>query len=80
MVYVLFITFLAGYYFMWRSELISGIIIVWWYLLMWLSALFIWVTDAGMVLVLGFPVFIFGILLIIWQKSHNWKSKKKKHI
>ena len=70
---ILFILFLVGYYFSWKNQRISGIIIVGWYVIELIFGFFVW-DDAGMVILLGFPVFILGILLIIYSLKH----KKKK--
>lgn len=82
MVLYLFILFIVGYYFSLKEDfLASGIFTILWYGFLWLSALFVWITDAGMVLVLGFPVFIFGILMFvkgILKKNKPKKRKKKK--
>jgi hypothetical protein len=63
MVYVLFLIFLIAYYFFWKNERISGIIILFWYALLWVSGLWIW-TNAGMALGLATPIPILGVLLI----------------
>ena len=73
MIYTLFIIFMIGYYFLWTNEKISGIIIMSWYGLMLIIGFFVW-SDAGMVILLGFPVFIFGIFLFI----HSLRKTKKK--
>jgi hypothetical protein len=63
MVYLLFLIFLVAYYFSWKNERISGIIILFWYALLWISGLWIW-TNAGMALGLATPIPILGVLLI----------------
>ncbi len=82
MIYTLFIIFMIGYYFLWTNEKISGIIIMSWYGLMLIIGFFVW-SDAGMVILLGFPVFIFGILLFIHslrktKKNNNLSTKSNK--
>jgi len=66
MVYFLFIIFLAACYFSWKNERISGIILLSWYALLWVSGLWIW-TNVGMVLGLATPIPFIGILLIIYS-------------
>lgn len=72
MVYVLFCFFLLGYYFLWKNEKISGIILILWYGFLLLLAFFVW-SNAGMVIVLGIPIPILGALLLI--KTHFKKIK-----
>ncbi len=76
MVYVLFLIFLIGYFFAWKDkkQMLSGIIITSWYVLLLILGFFVW-TNAGMVIGLGFPVGILGVLLIIY--SYLIKTKKK---
>ena len=78
MVLYLFCVFLTGYYFTLKNDFFaSGIFIIIWYVLMLLVGFFLW-TDAGMVIGLGFPVFIFGILLLIEGIIKKYKPKEKK--
>jgi hypothetical protein len=65
MVYVLFLFFLLGYYHVWKNEKFSGKIFIAWYILLWALALFVW-TNAGLTLVMGFPIFVLGILFLIF--------------
>lgn len=72
----LFCIFLAGYYFTLKNDFFaSGLLVIIWYSLLWICALWVW-TNAGMTLILGFPVFILGILLAI--KGIFQKKKRKK--
>jgi len=64
-VYLLFLVFLAGFLTVWRYELISGILLVAWYGFEWCLALWVW-EDPDMVLAMGFPIFITGILSVIY--------------
>lgn len=67
------ILFLVGYYIVWKNEKIAGIIFLFHWVIMWVITLFIAQTDRGMSVVLGFPLFILGILFII-----SWYRKKSK--
>lgn len=64
-VYLLFIVFLAGFLSIWRYELIAGFIFVAWYGFEWCLGLWVW-EDADMVLAMGFPIFITGLLSVIY--------------
>lgn len=66
MVYAMFIIFLAAYYFSWKNEKISGIILLVWYVLLWVLGLWVW-TNAGMAIGLATPIPFLGILLIIYS-------------
>lgn len=72
-VYLLFIFFLFGYIYVWRNEMIAGILWVIWYILQWVLVLNVW-TDGGMTLVLGFPIPIIGLFLL-W---HGWRQRSTK--
>jgi len=71
--YLAFIIFLVGYYYSWRNELIAGIIFIFWWGIMCYLGIFIAETDRGVGVVIGFPMFIIGILFII-----SWYRKKIK--
>jgi len=64
-VYLLFLLFLLGYYFLWKNEFISGIIIIAWHLIQWALVFWVWI-DGGLTLVLGLPIGIFGIFVLIY--------------
>ena len=64
-VYLLFLVFLAGFITIWRRELVSGILLVAWYGFEWCLGLWVW-DDADMVLFMGIPIFITGLLAIIY--------------
>lgn len=66
-----FITFATGAIFSWFNEKWGGLIISFWHVLVWAFALLIW-TDAGMVLILVFPMLIPASLLIAnWYKKNT---------
>jgi hypothetical protein len=64
MVFVLFVWFLVGYYYLWKNVLRSGIFLASWYIMLVITALFIW-KYGNVTIVLGIPILILGILLII---------------
>ncbi|GAB2768990.1 DUF7670 domain-containing protein [Salinimicrobium soli] len=66
MVFVLFLWFLAAYIFLWKNEKISGILFTTWWLALLLTAWFIWVYG-NVTVILGLPVFIMGILLLVYD-------------
>jgi len=73
-VYLLFIVFLAGFLTIWRYELISGILLVVWYGFEWCLGLWVW-EDPDMALVLGFLIFVTGVLSIIYGVRKRAASK-----
>jgi predicted membrane protein len=76
-----FCIFLAGYYFTLKNDFFaSGLLVMVWYFVLWICSLWIWI-NAGTTLVLGAPVFVFGVLMLIKgilkkRKSNKLKSKK----
>ena len=73
-VYLLFLLFLIAYFFLWRNELLSGILVLAWYGLQWLLVYTIW-EDGGMTLIIGFPIALMGVMIMIFgirkKISHN---------
>ena len=67
-----FVVFLVGIIYSWFNELIAGILICSWHFIVWAFSLLLW-PDAGMVLILIFPMLFPGVLLI-----RNWYMKKNK--
>ena len=63
-VYLLFALFLVAYYFLWKDELIAGLMIIIWYALEWILVFWVW-TDGGLTLILGFPIALLGLILLI---------------
>ncbi len=64
MIYIMFLFYSLGYFFLWKNEKISGIIFVSWYL--FLLALVVWVwIDGDMVAILGIPIPILGTIILI---------------
>ena len=73
-VYLLFLLFGLGYYFLWKNELISGIILLTWYALEWILVFWVWV-DGGLTLVLGLPIGLLAIISLIYGLNNNRISK-----
>ena len=64
-VYLLFLIFVLGFYYLWKNEVISGIILITWHVLQWLLVFLVWV-DGGLTLILGIPIGFFGIAVLIF--------------
>ena len=72
-----FIVFLIGYYFSWKNEMIGGIIFIFWWGIMWYLGLFVVERDKGAGVVMGVPMFIIGILFIIFWYRKDAKTANK---
>ncbi|MEE9461188.1 MAG: hypothetical protein V3V53_05115 [Bacteroidales bacterium] len=66
-VILLFLFFVIGFVFSWFREKTAGYIFILWYILEVLVGIFIW-DDAGMVLVLGFPLLPIGIFYLVYAR------------
>jgi len=75
-VYILAVVFLIGFIILWKNEYIAGIVWVAWYALQWILVLWIWV-DGEMTLIFGFPIFIIGILALIYGIRHKGVNPNK---
>lgn len=64
-VYLLFALFVVGYYFLWKNELISGLVIITWYALEWILVFWVWI-DGALTLILGLPIALLGLILLIY--------------
>ena len=73
-VYLLFLVFALGFFFLWKNELISGIILIVWHLLQWILVFWVW-PDGGMTLILGLPIGIYAILLLVYGIRKEKASK-----
>lgn len=76
-VYLLFLVFVVGCCFLWKNELVSGLILIAWYLLQWYLVFRVWV-DGAMTLFLGLPIGIFGVIVLIYGIRKNRNSKDSK--
>ena len=72
-VYLLFIFFLIGYLYIWKNEIVAGVLWVMWYALQWGLVFTVW-SNGTLTLVLGFPIPLLGAFLL-WhgfrQRAHN---------
>jgi hypothetical protein len=73
-VYLLFLIFVVGYYFLWKNEFLSGLILVVWHIIQWILVFFVW-PDGGITLILGLPIGILGILVLIYGIRKKKASK-----
>jgi len=71
----MFLFFTAGLIILWFNEFAGGIILQVWHILIWILSLFVW-PDAGMVLVLVFPVLVIGVLLNLSAYKKSGGSRK----
>lgn len=73
------ILFLVGAIYVWFNEKIGGIILLIWHFVVWFLSMFIW-REAGMVLILIFPMLIPPVFLIRnWYKQHYPKYLQSIH-
>jgi len=69
-VYLLFLIFLTGYYFLWKNELLAGILLIAWYGLQWILVFTVWV-DGGVTLIIGLPIALLGIAALILARRNK---------
>ena len=69
-VYLLFIVFLIGYIFLWKEELVAGLILISWYGLQWLLVFCVW-EDGELTLIMGLPIAILGLMLLTFSIIRN---------
>ena len=67
-VYLLFAVFIFAYYFLWKDELVSGLILIAWHGLQWILVFWVWV-DGALTLILGIPLGLLGIVVLIYGIS-----------
>lgn len=70
MVFVLFIWFAIGYYYLWKNEKIAGIFLTTWWIALFFTAWWVWLYG-NVTVILGFPIFVLGILLLIYSNQKN---------
>jgi hypothetical protein len=68
MAFVLFSWFFIGYFYLWKNEKIAGIFLTTWWIGLFLTAWLVWIYG-NVTVVLGFPIFILGILLLIYSRN-----------
>jgi membrane-bound ClpP family serine protease len=71
-----FIVFLLGYFYSWKNHLIAGLIFILWWSIMWYIGLFVAETDRGVGVVMGVPMFIIGILFIVYWYRKRLRANK----
>ena len=69
-VYLLFLIFVLGFIFLWRNELVSGLILMVWHLLQWCLVLWVW-PDGDMTLIFGLPIGVLGLLIFLFGLSQR---------
>lgn len=69
MVFVLFVWYAVGYYYLWVNEKKAALLIISWYVGLVLTAFFIW-NYGNVTVVIAFPVLLVSILLLVftWRK------------
>jgi len=63
---MLFIAFIVGFTLSWKFELISGLIFLFWFVIMCYQAFFICSGDCDDGIVMGIPLFILSIFFIVF--------------
>ena len=71
--YALFCFFILGYVLLWKNERISALIFIVWYGFLLILANWVW-TNAGMVIGFGFPIFVLGVLILVYSYWEKIKS------
>ena len=64
-VYLLFLIFVISYIFLWKNEVLAGILLIIWHGIQWLLVFFVWI-DGGLTLILGIPIGLLGIAVLIY--------------
>ena len=66
LVKVLFVFFLVGFFTAWRNRLTAGVLFILWWAVMWgLETLMVASGGSGGAIVMGFPLFVLGVLFVI---------------
>ena len=76
MVYALFLFFVLGYYYLWKNEKLSGILLIVWYGLLWILVFCVW-ENAALTIIMGIPIPILGILLLIYSYLKKLRKTKQ---
>ena len=63
-VYLLFLVFLVGIFLLWKNLILSGITCILWHAIQWALVFWVW-PDGALTLIFGFPIAIFGIVVLI---------------
>ena len=67
---LLFVVFLAGLFYLFKREMLAGILWIAWYGLLILLVVTLWV-GAGLTVVMGLPIFILGLLVLVHGIKHG---------
>lgn len=78
-VLLMFIFFFVGFIVSWFKEQIGGILLQVWFVFICLLSSFFW-TEAGMILILGFPVLVIGVLLNLKAYKASGEQKPTKQM
>ena len=66
LVKVLFVFFLVGFFTAWKNRLAAGVLFIIWWAAMWgLETLMVARGGSGGAIVMGFPLFVLGVLFVI---------------
>ena len=75
MVFVLFVWFSIGYFYVWKNEKVAGAFLTTWWIGVFITAWLVWIYG-NVTVVLGFPVFILGLLLLFYARKRVHKDKE----
>ncbi len=75
MVFGLFIWFSIGYFYVWKNERTAGTLLITWWIMLFITAWLIW-SYGNVTVILGFPIFILGILLLVYSRRKSNLSIK----
>ncbi len=66
LVKVLFVFFLFGFFTAWKNRLAAGVLFILWWAAMWgLETLMVARGGSGGAIVMGFPLFVLGVLFVV---------------
>lgn len=66
LVKVLFVFFLVGFFTAWKNRLAAGVLFILWWAAMWgLETLMVARGGSGGAIVMGFPLFMLGVLFVV---------------
>lgn len=78
---LLFVLFLVGYVAAWKNEGVAGLIFVLWWAAMWCLEIFVVAPikpeAAGGGIEMGLPLFILGILFLVFWKKQRMPSSRR---
>jgi hypothetical protein len=66
LVKILFVFFLVGFFMAWKNRLAAGVLFILWWAAMWgLETLMVARGGSGGAIVMGFPLFVLGVMFVI---------------